>query len=167
MIKNKNNRNNKLFIKKYFLTEIWDETIRLKWSVRNLRPTNPSEMIHGRFSTEIPSEMIHRKFPTEFRSKRIHGKFPTKNISLKLSTKTVCLTFPTDSFRWKFLTDFFLRPFFRRIFVHHKFVGNFQLAMDFWCYRQIFTVKKIILFLLFIISLYHIKYFIHVFPLKK
>lgn len=38
--------------------KLCDEIIRRKWSIRNLQPTCPSKMIHGRFLTKMSVEMI-------------------------------------------------------------------------------------------------------------
>ena len=121
--------------------------------MKNLRPPCPSEMIHGRFSTDMPWEMIrgefatnnpsiisHGNFASKFQSERILVKFPTENISLKFSTKCG---------HWKFSTDLFRRKLYRKtkirrlifptiILIHRKHPindGFLVLPMD-YCRRK-------------------------------
>ena len=126
-----------------------DEKICRKWSMKNLRPPCPSEMIHGRFSTDMPWEMIrgefatnnpsiisHGNFASKFQSERILVKFPTEYISLKLPTKCGHQKFSMDVFRWT--TNIRRLIFPTIILIHRKHPindGFLVLPMD-YCRRK-------------------------------
>jgi len=85
--------------------------------MRNLRPTSPLEMIHGRFSTEMPSEMIRRNFamqisvynkPLEISNRISNEKDPWEISDGKYQSKIFDGRWPSEIFHGSFLTEIVL-----------------------------------------------------------